>query len=124
MILKHYAYIIRLRNLDPAYGLCNGTRLTLRSVTNRLIDAEVATGSHVGTRVFIPRIPLLTPPDSGFPFILKRRQFQSGLLSVSQSIRVRVRAWTLGAFIYILLKPSLAMVNFMWLSAEFRIRKE
>ena len=55
--------------------MCNGTRLTLRSVTNRLIDAEVATGSHVGTRVFIPRIPLLTPPDSGFPFILKRRQF-------------------------------------------------
>ena len=26
-------------------------------------------------RVFIPHIPLLTPTDSGFPFILKRRQF-------------------------------------------------
>ena len=75
LILKRYASIILLRSLDPTQGLCNGTRLIIRSVTRRLIDAEVATGSHVGNRVFIPRIPLLTPTDSGFPFILKRRQF-------------------------------------------------
>ena len=36
---------------------------------------EIATGIHAGTRVFIPRIPLLTPSDYGLPFILKRRQF-------------------------------------------------
>ena len=29
----------------------------------------------MGTRVYIPRIPLLTPPNSDFPFLLKRRQF-------------------------------------------------
>ena len=64
-----------MRSLDPTQGLCNGTRLIIRPVTKRLIDAEVAAGSHVGNRVFLPRIPLLTPTDSGFPFILKRRQF-------------------------------------------------
>ena len=75
LILKRYASIILLRSLDPTQGLSNGTRLIIRSVTRRLIDAVVATGSHVGDRVFIPRIPLLTPTDSGFPFILKRTQF-------------------------------------------------
>ena len=75
LILKKFASIILLRSLDPTQGLCNGTRLTVRSVCKRLIDAEIATGSHVGNRVFIPRIPLLTPTDSGFPFVLKRRQF-------------------------------------------------
>ena len=75
LILKRFASIILLRSLDPTQGLCNGTRLTVRSVCKRLIDAEIATGSHVGNRVFIPRIPLLTPTDSGFPFVLKRRQF-------------------------------------------------
>ena len=64
-----------MRSLDPTQGLCNGTRLIIRFVTKRLIDAEFATGSHVGNRVFIPHIPLLTPTDSGFPFILKRRHF-------------------------------------------------
>lgn len=41
-----------------------------------MIDAEIATGSHVGKRVFIPRITL-TPSEDGFqmPFKLKRRQF-------------------------------------------------
>ena len=73
--LKEFASIILLRNLDSAQGLCNGTRLTVRSFTKRLIDAEIATGIHAGTRVFIPRIALLTPSDSGLPFILKRRQF-------------------------------------------------
>ena len=75
LILKRYASIIILRGLDPTQGLCNDTRLLIRSVTRRLIDAEVATGSHVGNSVFIPRIPLLNPTDSGFPLILKRRQF-------------------------------------------------
>ena len=75
LILKRFASIILLRSLDPTQGLCNGTRLTVRSVCKRLIYAEIATGSHVGNRVFIPCIPLLTPTDSDFPFVLKRRQF-------------------------------------------------
>ena len=70
LILKWYGSIILLLSLDPTQGLCNGTGLIIRSITKRLIVAEVATGSHVWNRVFIPRIPLLTPTDSGFPFIL------------------------------------------------------
>ena len=82
LILKLDASIILFRSLDATQGLCNGTRLIIRSVTKCLIDTEVSTGSNVGNRVFIPRIPLLTPTDSGFPFILKRRQFpyQASLL--------------------------------------------
>ena len=73
--LNEFASIILLRNLDSAQGLCNGTSLNVRSFTKRLIDAEIATGIHAGTRVLIPRFPLLTLSDSGLPFILKPRQF-------------------------------------------------
>ena len=61
LVLKRFASIILLRSLDPTLGLCNGTCLTVRSVCKRMIDAGITTGSHVGNRVFIPRIPLLTP---------------------------------------------------------------
>src|SRR3989337_3653722 len=72
--LKVGVLIILLRNLNPSEGLCNGTRLICRQFQSKVIDAEIITGSHVGKRVFIPRITL-TPSDSNLPFILKRRQF-------------------------------------------------
>ena len=72
--VKVYASIILLRNLDPTRGMCNGTRLTVKAFLYRIIDAEIATGVHKGKRVFIPRIPM-TPSDSDFPFVLRRRQF-------------------------------------------------
>ena len=71
LMLKRYASIIFLRSLDPTQGLCNDTRLIIRSLSRHLIDTEVATSSHVGNRVLIPRIPLLTPTDSGFSFIFQ-----------------------------------------------------
>ncbi|KAM4099556.1 hypothetical protein ACJW30_05G000100 [Castanea mollissima] len=46
--------IMLLRNLNQSNGLCNGT--------------------HMGEKVFIPRI-VLSPSDSKWPFVLKRRQF-------------------------------------------------
>jgi PIF1-like helicase len=66
--------IILLRNLNPSEGLCNGTRLIIRNLQSRVIDAEIITGSHIGKRVFIPRITL-TPSENNLPFVLKRRQF-------------------------------------------------
>jgi ATP-dependent DNA helicase PIF1 len=72
--LKVGAPIILLRNLAPSLGLCNGTRLICRAFQNKVIDAEVITGSHVGSRVFIPRMSL-SPSDSNLPFNLNRRQF-------------------------------------------------
>ena len=77
LYLKVYAPIILLRSFDPTQGqgMCNGTRLTIKAFLNRIIDAEIATGVHKGKRVFIPRIPM-TPSDSDFPFVLRRRQWR------------------------------------------------
>lgn len=72
--LKVGVPIMLLRNLNPSEGLCNGIRLICRGLHRKVIDAEIITGPHVGSRVFIPRITF-TPSDTNFPFVLKRRQF-------------------------------------------------
>jgi ATP-dependent DNA helicase PIF1 len=64
-----------LRNLDPANGLCNGTRLVVRAYQRNSIDAEIVLGQHVGKRIFLPRIPLCPSDDEMFPFQFKRKQF-------------------------------------------------
>ena len=40
-----------LRNLHVAEGLCNGTRLMVRSLGDRVIEAIVATGPNAGQTV-------------------------------------------------------------------------
>jgi hypothetical protein len=48
--LKRNMPIMLLRNLSPAEGLCNGTRLLVHRVINdRLLEAEIATGSTAAT---------------------------------------------------------------------------
>ncbi|CAG8588503.1 236_t:CDS:2 [Cetraspora pellucida] len=63
-----------LRSLNifgiPSEGLCNGTCLICHELYNKVIDAEIITGSHINKRVFIPRITL-TPSDTKLPFTLK-----------------------------------------------------
>ena len=68
--------IMLMRNLNSAKGLAGGTRLIVKGMQRHVINAEIATGSHVGKRVFIPCITL-TPTEDGFqmPFKLERRQF-------------------------------------------------
>ena len=39
-----------------------------------MIEAKVINGSHMGNKVFIPRI-VLSPSYTKWPFVLKRRQF-------------------------------------------------
>jgi hypothetical protein len=73
--LKMNCPIILLRNIDPANGLCNGTRLIVRRFQKNAIDAEIVLGQHSGTRVFLPRIPLCPSDDDMFPFRFKRKQF-------------------------------------------------
>jgi hypothetical protein len=73
--LKLGCPIILLRNLDPANGLCNGTRLMLMSISPHVLEAIILSGEHAGKRAFIPRISLSTPPNLDFPFTLHRRQF-------------------------------------------------
>ena len=72
--LKIGVPIILLRNLNPFEGLCNGTRLICRRFQSKVIDAEIITGSHIGKRVFIPRITLIAS-ENKLPFTLNRRQF-------------------------------------------------
>uniref|UniRef100_A0A453PV36 DNA helicase Pif1-like 2B domain-containing protein n=1 Tax=Aegilops tauschii subsp. strangulata TaxID=200361 RepID=A0A453PV36_AEGTS len=50
--LKINCPIILLRNIDPANGLCNGTRLVVRGFQKNTIDAEIVVGQHSGMRVF------------------------------------------------------------------------
>jgi ATP-dependent DNA helicase PIF1 len=66
--LKVGCPIIPLRNIDPANGLCNGTRLICRSFQRNVIDAEITVGEHAGKRIFLPRIPLCPSDDDMFSF--------------------------------------------------------
>jgi ATP-dependent DNA helicase PIF1 len=72
--LKKGQPIILLRNVCPAYGLCNGTRLICRNFYSRLIEAEIAVGPRAGQIVYIPRMPLIHS-DTSLPFDFKRVQF-------------------------------------------------
>src|SRR6266540_596046 len=74
LILKKGVPIILLRNLSTTEGLCNGIRLIVRKFNKHVIDAEILIGSHLGKRVFIPRISI-TPSDTELPFKLICRQF-------------------------------------------------
>ena len=66
--------ITLLRNLNQSNGICNGTRLVVSQLSKWVIEAKIITRSHVGHKVFIPRI-VLSPSETKWPFVLKRRQF-------------------------------------------------
>jgi ATP-dependent DNA helicase PIF1 len=56
--------IMCLRNINPKEGLCNGTRLIVRSLMRSVIEAEIAYGDYKGKFVFIPRITLHSDEDT------------------------------------------------------------
>ena len=85
MILKVNCPIILLRNLNPYEGLCNGTRMIVTAMAERVIEAQIRTGTHAGKKAFIPRISLDTSMSAGLGFILHRRQ-QPIRLGFSMSI--------------------------------------
>ncbi|KAI3936611.1 hypothetical protein MKW92_018391 [Papaver armeniacum] len=74
LTLKPGVPIMLLRNLSNADGLCNGTRLIVTQLGEKVIEATILTGPSTGNTVFIPRI-VMTTPESSLPFILHRRQF-------------------------------------------------
>lgn len=52
--LKVGCPIILLRNLSPAAGLCNGTRLVVTRISNRVIEAQIIGGDHGSELALIP----------------------------------------------------------------------
>jgi hypothetical protein len=48
--------ILLLHNLNQSIGLCNGTRLIVKRLGQRVIEAEIITGNNVDKRVFISLI--------------------------------------------------------------------
>src|SRR5205809_5163514 len=73
--LKIGASVILLRNLSPSIGLCNGTRLRVARISQRVIECEILAGKHAGNMVFIPRIPLSSSSTADLRFDFQRTQF-------------------------------------------------
>jgi len=66
--------IMLLCNLNLSAGLCNETRLIVTQLAERVIKAQIITGSFIGNHVFIPR-NVFPINDTKCPFTIKRRQF-------------------------------------------------
>ena len=73
--LKPNIPLMLIRNLDPRRGLCNGTRLIFKKMSNngRLLICDYTLRGQT-KEVAIPRI-VLKPKDKEFPFDWSRRQF-------------------------------------------------
>ncbi|KAG8365946.1 hypothetical protein BUALT_Bualt17G0024800 [Buddleja alternifolia] len=52
--LKEGAPIMFLRNLNQSLGMCNGTRLIILKMGEKVLEARIITGSHMGEEVLIP----------------------------------------------------------------------
>ncbi|XP_076908820.1 uncharacterized protein LOC143565855 [Bidens hawaiensis] len=74
LVLKIGVPVMLLINVDQKSGLCNGTRLKVVSLGNRIIQVEIISGSHIGDRHYIPRITFV-PTDKKLHLKLQRRQF-------------------------------------------------
>ena len=74
LYLKVGLPIILIRNINPATGLCNGTRLIIKKIFSRLIVGEISIGANKGKSVLIPRMALI-PSDTELPFDFSRLQF-------------------------------------------------
>jgi ATP-dependent DNA helicase PIF1 len=59
--------VMLMRNINQSAGLCNGTRMTITQLGKRFIEAQIITGTHVGDKVYIPRI-IMSPTESPWPF--------------------------------------------------------
>jgi len=75
LCLKVGVPIMLLRNLNQKEGLCNGTRLIVTHLGDKVLKAEILSDTtKKRKKVLIPRI-ILSPQDSKHPFTLRRRQF-------------------------------------------------
>ncbi|XP_050915976.1 uncharacterized protein LOC127131081 [Lathyrus oleraceus] len=73
--IKKGAPLMLLRNLDPKYGLGNGTRLLCRGLFMNMLDVEIFIGSNARNMLFFPIIKIKTSASDELPFVLTRKQF-------------------------------------------------
>ena len=73
--LKVGCPIILLRNLSPSQGLCNGTRMIVTRMRNRVLEVCLIGGEHDGEITLIPCITL-TPTTSAADVTFKFKQCQ------------------------------------------------
>ncbi|CAB3386664.1 Hypothetical predicted protein [Cloeon dipterum] len=71
--LKKDCILMLLRNLDIDAGLCNGTRLCLKGISENTLHCIVVSGASFGQDVFIPRIDTISSFSANVPF--RRNQF-------------------------------------------------
>ncbi|XP_057526234.1 uncharacterized protein LOC130805476 [Amaranthus tricolor] len=79
-----------LRNMDQSGGLCNGTRLLVDNLGDRVIQATVIYGSNIGYKVFIPRITLTPSDSSKIPVALQRRQFSVSRVTSRKDLKILI----------------------------------
>ncbi|GJS48911.1 ATP-dependent DNA helicase PIF1-like protein [Tanacetum coccineum] len=56
LCLKRELPVMLIRNLNPALGLCNGTRLIITELCQFIVRAKILTGSHIGDTVVITEL--------------------------------------------------------------------
>lgn len=83
--LKVGCPIMLLRNIDQSAELCNGTRLIVTDLAQHVIQAKMISGKNVGTKVYIPRMPLSPSDMTKFPIRFQRNQFP---ISVSYAMTI------------------------------------
>ena len=99
LYIKKNTPIMFLRNFDTDNGHCNGTRYIVKHVySEKIIEAEIMAEEYKGSRQLIPRI-ILSPSDSAFPFIMKRKQFPIRAAFVWQLIDFKGIVWQKQAYI-------------------------
>ena len=74
LTLKEGAPVMLRRNMHGARGHANGTRMLIRKIHSRVIEAEIVAGCSIGKVVFIPHIKTHST-DTALPFKFRRRQF-------------------------------------------------
>jgi ATP-dependent DNA helicase PIF1 len=72
--LKVGVPILLLRNFNQSIGFCNGTRLIIKRLGQRVIEVDIITRNNVDKRVFIPCI-IMCLFGTDWPFVLHRHQF-------------------------------------------------
>lgn len=82
--LNEGALIMLLRNMHGARDLANGTRLVVRKVHSRVLEADMVAGCRLAKIVFIPHIN-----SYSLPLKCRRRQSQVKVSFASSNVQCR-----------------------------------